>query len=107
MHDDVGVHVHAARVIAGVPVDLDLEWRGESGGDGVRAVGIQDLHAFHTGAHRVAVQVTIDLAQRRRRQVEELHAFHEYTSSGLGSKTLACRTPGKCASDRKSEAIAT
>jgi hypothetical protein len=35
------------------------------------------------------VQVAIDLAQRCRRQIEELHAFHEYTSSGLGSKTLA------------------
>ena len=83
MHGDVGVHVHAAGVVAGVAVDLDVERRIEPGGDGMRAVGVEDLHALHACADRVAVQVAIDLAQRRRRQIEEFHAFHEYTSSGL------------------------
>ena len=46
VHGDVGVHVHAAGVVAGVAVDLDVERRVEPGGDGVRAVGIEDLHAL-------------------------------------------------------------
>ena len=67
------------------------------------------LHRDAHGAGVSRVRITIDLAQWHPRQVKfhGINTRHEYTSAGFGSNTEACLMPGRWASERNSEAIAT
>src|SRR5262249_36072223 len=109
--DDSGPLVQPGRVVADVPVDVDLDVGVQPDGDVVRPRRVVDVHAPHRGrgGREVAVQPGVYLAQTLSRQVEPDYsagAFHEYSSSGFGSKRLASAMPGRWASERNSEATA-
>jgi hypothetical protein len=70
VHGDIRELVHAAQVVAGMPVHFHLQWSIQAGGDRMRAVGIEDPHGLHARGRRLAVQPVVHLAQRRRGQIE-------------------------------------
>src|SRR5439155_19519162 len=82
--------VHSRAVVPDVAEDLDLVPAVEPARNGVRPVRVHDLPAPFLGV----VQALVQLAQRRRRQIDDLgrddrhqtSAFsHAYTTDGSGS----------------------
>ena len=78
----------------------------EADRDVVGAVRVEDGHVADFAFLGTRVQEGVELPQGLCGQVEG-QAFHTYISSGAGSKTLACLTPGRWARERNSEAMAT
>ena len=81
---------------------------------GVPAIGVQHHHAHLAAGQGVggAVQKLVECPHRRGLQVEgdrvvHGHSVHTYISSGAGSNTRACFTPGRWARARNSLAMAT
>src|SRR5262249_9157589 len=106
LDDDLGELVHAGRVVAGVAGDRHLDRRVHADRDGVGPVRVDHRDVPAGQLVGVPVQVLVERADTALAQVER-QAFHTYISSGAGSKTVACLTPGRCASERNSDAIAT
>ncbi|MPN47441.1 hypothetical protein SDC9_195043 [bioreactor metagenome] len=103
---DGGGLVHAAGVVAGMADDFDVDRAVETDRDVVSAVRIDDGHGLHLACLGIGVQKGVELTQRSGGEIES-QAFHTYISSGAGSNTWACFTPGRWASDRNSDAMAT
>ena len=70
--------VHAAAVIADMPLDGDLDRHGEAGGDGVRAPRIDDAPESLVGIGREPMETGIEIADGLAREVDGDHCLsHE------------------------------
>src|SRR5262245_41578169 len=107
VYRDVGLLVHACGVVAGVALDIDAHRSVDPDRDGMGAVGIE--HAHVPRAVQAPVLILVQIAQLVLAQIESSfgYARHTYISWGLGSKSRAFFTPGRCASERYSEEMAT
>src|SRR3954452_6062473 len=114
-----GALVHARAVVAGVPLDHDLDVGVEAAGDVVDAGRVDDPPAPRAvGRFGEVVETLVEVAQRGLREIDDLGGGdvdgHQtrtpsqmYGVAGAGSQIRAVSAPGSTAMARNSEDIAT